>query len=113
MESRYDFTKSEQDWLSHALALSSAETRGQVKEIQAVDLTPSENVRNGSIVVIESEDRGTVERYFILPEGTSQEVIVVTPNSPVGVALVRKTKGNRCEVKTPKRVRYLIILSIE
>ena len=120
MESRYDSTKSEQDWLSHAFALSSMETRKGVQEIQAVNLTPSVMVRIGSIVTVEKEG-AQIERYFVLPAGSGKvlqeksfhRVTVVTPKSPVGLALMGRTAGGSCEVNTPRGFCRLTILSVD
>ncbi len=121
MESRYDSTKSEQDWLSHAFAVSSIETRKGIQDIQNTDLTPSEKTKNGSVVVAIIEEEEQSERYFILPsgsgvvlqKGTPEQVTVVTPKSPVGLALLGSTIGDHREVKTPGGLYHLIILSVE
>jgi len=86
------------------------------EEIKHIDLTPSKNVKIGSLVTIENENETngekTIEKYFIFSEGVGMiiknetEIVVVSPNSPVGSALLGKREGDYCEVKTPGGTRF-------
>ncbi|MDP4007395.1 MAG: GreA/GreB family elongation factor [bacterium] len=120
MQSHSDTTKSQQDWLAQALAASSAETREKIQRIQQLDFSPShEEVREGSIVSLREEGRDQ-ETYFLLSAGSgikvsdgSRQIVVTTPSSPIGVAVLGKTAGDRCEVRAPRGVRHVAIEAVE
>ncbi|MCL5411424.1 MAG: GreA/GreB family elongation factor [Patescibacteria group bacterium] len=125
MESRYDSTKSEQDWLSHELAVASNEIRQKIAAIREVDLSPSQTVREGSLVFVGTErddgDKATKEGYFVLPSGSGvviheenfPEVTVITPKSPMGKAIMGMSVGFCGEVKTPGGIQRVVIESVE
>lgn len=120
MESRYDSTKSEQDWLAHGLAIMSAQHKVAIREIQAIDPTPRDHVQIGSLVTIEEDTGGMPETYILLPSGIGttvevdgKKVMVVTPESPMGKAVLGKDVEAWCEVVSPKGVRYIVITAVE
>lgn len=120
MESRYDSTKSEQDWLAHGLAIMSAQHKAAIQEIQTIDLTPRDHVRIGSLVTTEEDTGGMSEIYILLPSGTGttvevegKKVLVVTPESPMGKAVMGKDVEAWCKVFSPRGVRHIVIKAID
>ncbi|HOK35333.1 MAG TPA: GreA/GreB family elongation factor [Candidatus Pacearchaeota archaeon] len=122
LEKIYDSTVSEKSWLFHAFSLLSKEVRREIEVLKNIDLTPSDTVKVGSIITTKNEKEKT-ERYFIAPMCTlagtiievnnSGKIIVITPSSPVGTALLGKKEGDNCKVVTPYRTYYLTILEVE
>lgn len=106
--------------LYQALSSVSRRIRQEIDVIQATDFTPSKNVRVGSVVTVSTEKR-RIERYFILPAGagrvlrqdTPHPFTIITPNSPVGRALIGKESGDSCEVKASKKKYHLTVLYVE
>lgn len=98
-----------------------AQKHNLTKEIQNIDLTPSKNIKIGSLVTIENEtnEEKIIEKYFIFSGGAGTiiknetEIVVVSPNSPVGSALVGRKEGDLCKVKTPGGIRFFVIKSVE
>ena len=71
----------------------------------------------GALVHVEEEDVGPWT-YFVAPYGgggrlAGGRVQVVTPQSPLGKALVEKRVDDECEVFVGERVRYLTIERVE
>lgn len=119
------FVKNLQEALGQLSVRSGAQKHSFLaEEIKHIDLTPSKNVKIGSLVTIkniENETNGekTIEKYFIFSEGVGMiiknetEIVVVSPNSPVGSALLGKREGDYCEVKTPGGTRFFVISKVE
>lgn len=70
--------------------------------------------------VVEVEHKGKRSLYFVAPEGGGlrarlgeHEVQIVTPQSPLGEALVHAAVGEEIEVITPAATRIYEVLAIE
>lgn len=95
--------------------------RKQAESLQKVDIPPVDYVREGSLIQL--RDRGVIalETYFILPVGSGikvesekgERVTIVTPDSPIGAALIGKKKKDNCNIQTPSGIREVIIEVVE
>lgn len=120
MESRYDSTKSEQDWLAQALATTSGKLRSQIEQFKTLDFSPSSKAQTGSVVTLH-ERKADREMYFLLPAGLGavlitqdgQEVFVTTPDSPVGKAIMGSVAGDIRSIDAPSGVRQVTIDQVE
>ncbi len=72
-----------------------------------------------ALVTTEDEDEKQ-ERYFLAPAGGGLRLVVggvavgiVTPDAPLGDALLGKRAGDDVELETPQGIRVLSILSVE
>lgn len=71
----------------------------------------------GALVVAEEEDVGR-HVYFLAPYGGGTrlhggKIQVVTPKSPLGLALVEKRAGDDCEVVLAGRTRELVVEDVK
>lgn len=78
----------------------------------------SHEVQLGSVVEI--EDSGRRETYFLLPEGSGIEVadgvtkaLVITPKSPIASALLYRKKGDTTVLKIPAGNREVKIVDLQ
>ncbi len=72
----------------------------------------------GALVAL-ADEQGTEKRYFLAPAGggltvwvDGASVLIVTPQSPVGRALVAKRVGEELEVHTPKGAKSFVITAV-
>ena len=120
-ESRSDTTRAEMSWLSQRLASSSAKIRKQVESLQKADISPADCVREGSLVKLRDKRVIASEAYFILPVGSGikiaseegEKIVVVTPDSPIGAALMGRRQGDDCDIQIPSGIREVVIESVE
>lgn len=120
-QSRSDTTKAEMSWLSEGLTSSSAKIRKQVESLQKVDISPADYVREGSLARLRDKRVIAPETYFILPVGSGikveskegERVVVVTPDSPIGAALMGRKQGDVCNIQIPSGIREVVIELVE
>lgn len=82
------------------------------------DFGPTDTVGLGALVELEAEDDATL-LYFLAPQGGGMRSVqggkviqVVTPQSPLGQALVGRSEGESVEVRGPRGKRELVIVGL-
>jgi transcription elongation GreA/GreB family factor len=108
----------EQSYLARGQAKRIDELRGHVAEVASMpcrDFTNGEPAAMGALVTIEEDDGES--HLFMAPQGGGTrlrggEIQVVTPRSPLGVALLGKQEGDECEVRLAGRVRALVVVRV-
>ena len=118
-ENQYDMHAQEAAYLAEGQAKLAAELRDSISLYQSLALplfTPTQPIGLGAVVTLDAAGRKT--RYFLGPrnggievsfEGT--DIIVVTPQSPLGRLLVGRRVGDT--VNTPGRTATQRIDAIE
>jgi transcription elongation GreA/GreB family factor len=114
----------EQSYLARGQAMRVEELRAAVVEVKAMPLRAygdAQAIALGALVTAEEEeadDKPPARRcFFLAPQGGGAKlaegaVLVVTPKSPLGQALVGKRLGDACEVRAAGRTRELSITAI-
>ncbi len=110
----------EQSYLARGQALRVEELRVAVVEVEAMPTAPaagpSGRAALGALVtVLEAEE---VTTYWIAAQGGGSRleagrVLVVTPRSPLGRALVGKAAGDECDVVIAGKTRGLSVEGVE
>ena len=106
----------EQSYLARGLATRVAELEGAISSIGLLaEGGERGRSRLGAVVTAEDGD-GAEHRYFIAPWGGGEvlpgDVVVVTPSSPIGRALLGREPGDDVEVQRPGGARTLSITAI-
>jgi transcription elongation GreA/GreB family factor len=106
----------EASYLARGQAMRIEELRLALAEVRAMGIEPTkQGVALGALVTA-LEDEQPV-RFFLAPQGGGTKlpggVQVVTPRSPLGVALLGKRPGEACELKLGGRDRELEITRVE
>jgi len=106
-ENKYDTRGLEASYLARGQSRQAAETAQALKQLESMQLRPfgsGDPIDLGAVVEIERT--GERSLYFIGPRagGTEvrhekKEVLVVTPQSPLGQQLVGKKQGDRIRVE--------------
>jgi len=94
------------------------ELRASIVELNAMALRafgPDQPAAVGALVAVEEE--GAEHVLFLAPHGGGSRigdgaVQVVTPRSPLGLALLGKRAGDECEVRLAGRTRELVIVRV-
>ena len=111
----------EQSYLARGEALRLEEQRAALSEVQAMavqDLDEDGPVRLGALVGTgDGGDGGQEALFWIVQHGGGARleggaVLVVTPKSPLGRALLGSRAGDECEVLLAGKARVVRILSI-
>ena len=119
-ESRYDSTKAEHSMMAELLETGREEVKDGLAKLLDLDLQMDcFNIGIGSIVELVNESNGSSESYFLLPYGGGEEVTfadktiqVVTPSSPMFIALKNRKSGEDFELKRgDKSTPYFIVNS--
>jgi transcription elongation GreA/GreB family factor len=78
---------------------------------------PADPIASGAVVEVDLE--GERLHYFIAPQGgglhasfEGKRIVVITPQSPIGLALLGKTVGDVVEVKTKNGLREYEIVRV-
>jgi transcription elongation GreA/GreB family factor len=110
----------EQSYLARGQAQRVVELQGQLNQLKALevrDFSKGAAVALGALVAVEDE-RETVH-YFLAPAGgglrltvAGREVRVVTPQSPIGHALIGKRQGDEVDLRTPQGVSECSIATV-
>jgi transcription elongation GreA/GreB family factor len=108
----------EQSYLARGEALRLEEQRVALSEVQGMGVEAFEEsspVRLGALV--ETDEDGEAALFWILPHGggtrlAGGSVLVVTPKSPVGRALLGARAGDECEVLVAGKPRLVCIVAI-
>jgi transcription elongation GreA/GreB family factor len=110
----------EQSYLARGQAQRVVELQGAVNQLKAMELRDFSKgvpIALGALVAVEDE-RETVH-YFLAPAGgglrlllAGREVRVVTPQSPIGQALLGKRHGDDLDLRTPQGVSECTIATV-
>lgn len=106
----------EQSYLARGQAQRVAELAAAVGQVSALALrrfTSADPIAVGAVVVLRGDDAQTI---FIAPHGGGTMlagVQVVTPQSPLGRAVLGKLAGDEIEVRLPGGTRSFEIVSVE
>jgi transcription elongation GreA/GreB family factor len=109
----------EQTYLARGQAQRVEELRLAIARVESMPLRPSERgggerVTLGALVSVKQEHDGTETTYWLAPEGGGAEltggVHVVTPQSPLGRALVGKEAGDVVEATIGGKVKVFEVL---
>jgi transcription elongation GreA/GreB family factor len=107
----------EQSYLARGQAQRVAELEAAVAELGALGLRAfgaTDRIALGALVTVEED--GREHQFFVAPHGggtvLSGGAQVVTPNSPLGRALVGRRVDDEVEVQLPGRLRGFVIVSL-
>lgn len=105
----------EQSYLARGQAMRIETLKAGLASLVVMALTPTDTVKPGALVEAEDDD-GEALFYFVAPEGGGTKlkdaVLVVTPLSPVGAALIGKREGDEVELRVAGKARVLTILRV-
>jgi transcription elongation GreA/GreB family factor len=120
-ESKYDTRGLEASYLARGQSKQAAELEESIAEFEKLGVrkfAANEGIDLGAIV--ELETAGERSLYFIGPRagGTEvvqdkQEVLVITPQSPLGAQLMEKKQGDRPQLELADRRQPARIVSVE
>lgn len=124
MQSQHDTTKTEQDWLSRSLASMSEKIKREIRQLKNVNLSASSKIQAGSLVTLMDIDNEVSRIYLILPGGsgkivelrenqTLKKIIIATPQSPIGKAMIGREEGDTVEINTPGGTRRVTVGLVE
>jgi hypothetical protein len=106
----------EQSYLARGQATRIEALQAGLVALGAMNLAAADAGRAGALIEAEGED-GQRMSYFLAPEGGGTRlkggVQVVTPTSPLGVALCGKRAGDEVELALGGRSRVLSLVSVE
>ena len=106
----------EASYLARGQALRIEELRGAIAEVRAMPLgVPKGGAALGTLICATEGDAEV--RFFLAPQGGGTKLPggahVVTPRSPLGLALLGKRSGDECELSLGGRRRELEIIRVE
>lgn len=106
----------EASYLARGQALRIEELRGAIAEVRAMPLwAPQGGAALGTLIC--AKEGGGEARFFLAPHGGGTKLPggaqVVTPRSPLGLALLGKRSGDECELSLGGRRRELEIIRLE
>lgn len=124
MASRYDTFKEEAQMMVNAQEVRIAELRASLVQIQAVldhptALETTDKIRSGTVILLEADD-GTKRRHVLAPTGGgikvavgNEELVVITPDSPLGKQLMGLSVGDEVEIRVGSNKRNYEIVEVE
>lgn len=111
----------EASYLARGLAGRVADLSATLQALKALSARPLDEdapVSSGALVALEDEDERR-QVYLVAPLGggarvtvAGVEVRVVTPQAPLGEALLGKRVGDDVELRTPQGLRELVVVSV-
>jgi transcription elongation GreA/GreB family factor len=109
----------EQSYLARGQAMRVEELRAGLAAVQAMApraFGEGAPAALGALIVV--DEGGQERRFFLAPHGGGAKlaggrVQVITPESPLGRALLGKCAGDECEVAAGGRARELALLSVD
>lgn len=123
MQSGSDTTKYQMTSVANDLTRIAETLSGSIISIEGLKKNTLDIIiRAGSIVTIRRDDKPSVDLYFILPnEAVGGEKIeidgkfyfCINLQSPLGLSLLNKIKGDNVEIKTGNETSILHIISVE
>lgn len=106
-DNKYDTTALEASYIAQGQANRGQEIRRSLEQYRRLELRefgPDEPIRLTALVVLEDEE-GCERRLFLGPQGgglriwqDGREVVVITPSSPLGRALIGRCSGDQIEL---------------
>lgn len=109
----------EETYLISAQMRQAAEYRNTARVLDGLVLIPASRVATGSAVSLQDRQSGENTVCLIVPgamgltmEEGSGPVRLVSPESPLGQALMGRRRGNRIELNTAGKTSSLLILAI-
>ena len=93
-----------------------ADLEDKLSRAEVIDITKlsGETVKFGATVSLEDEESGDKVKYMIVGEHEANvKEGKISINSPIARALIGKTKGESCEVNTPRGSRSYEVLKVE
>lgn len=120
-ENKYDTRGLEASYLARGQSRQAAELEAAIAEFEKlVGKTFSATDPVGIGALVELEMRGEKSRYFIGPraggtevEHDRQEIMVITPQSPLGAQLMDRKSGQPLQLKMGNETRPARILCVE
>lgn len=120
-ESKYDTRGLEASYLARGQSKQAAELEAAIAEFEQLELrkfSPADGIDLGALVQLETD--GEKSFYFIGPRagGTEvmhdkKEVLVITPQSPLGAQLLARKQGERPQLELAGRKQPARIVSVE
>lgn len=120
-ESDKDTRATEASYLARGLAARVDDLRAARKQLAALDLREvgtDRPIGMAAVVTVERDD-GDPACYFVAPAGGGRKVevdgtlvVVVTPSSPLGQALIGRRIDDEARAQTPQGVRQLTIVDV-
>jgi transcription elongation factor GreA len=93
-----------------------ADLEDKLSRAEIIDITKlsGDSVKFGATVSLEDEESGDKVKYMIVGEHEANvKEGKISINSPIARALIGKTKGESCEVTTPRGSRSYEVLKVE
>ena len=120
-ESKYDTRGLEASYLARGQSKQAAELEAAIAEFEKLEVRKFANGEGiGTGALVELETGGEVSWYFIGPRagGTEvvqdkREVLVITPQSPLGAQLLDKKQGERPQLLLAGRKQPARIVSVQ
>jgi len=119
-ENKYDTRGLEASYLARGQSKQVAELELAIDKFAALpvrDFTAADPIDTGALVELSSKTETNI--YFIGPKagGTEvvcgkKEILVITPESPLGSQLIGKKQGEACQLTLPGRKEKLTITSV-
>ena len=120
-ESKYDTRGLEASYLARGQSRQAAEIEAAIaefKKLAARKFAAGEGIGVGALV--ELETGGERSFYFIGPRGGGtevvqgeQEVLVITPQSPLGAQLMEKKQGDRPQLEIGGKRQVVKVMAVE
>ena len=120
-ESKYDTFSLESSYLARGQAMRVEELREALLRLDTMPLPafgPSTPIDHGALVRLGVDD-GSTQAVFVAPVAggeemivDDEEIIIVSPGSPLGRAVMSQTEGARFEMKVEFGSRTFTILSV-
>lgn len=105
----------EQSYLARGQAMRIETLKAGLASLHVLAVTRTETAKPGALVEAEDDD-GESLFYFVAPEGGGTKlqggVLVVTPLSPVGAALLGKREGDEVELRVAGKPRLISIRKV-
>ena len=105
----------EQSYVARGMAARVEELEGALGAIARLPAGGGATVALGSVVTTEDDD-GLVERWFVAPWGGGERlpggVVVITPTSPIGRALLGREAGDDVEIHRPGGARTVGVIAV-
>ncbi|MFT6146992.1 MAG: hypothetical protein ACJAZO_004173 [Myxococcota bacterium] len=116
-EGKYDTRATEASYLARGQAVRVGALRRLVSWLGQDILVQTDRVAIGSLVHV--DDAGTKAWWLMLPDGGGRKVavdgtsvVILTPISPVGGAMIGAEVGDEVEIWIGKRERYIEVLEL-
>jgi transcription elongation GreA/GreB family factor len=109
----------EQSYLARGQAQRVLALRNALARVQSMpvrEFAPEQPIALGALVTVEEGEQN--RRLFLAPKGGGQalaggSIQVVTPESPLGRALLGKFAGDECGVQVGDRFREILVVAVE